>query len=107
MNGAVGRTMARLSPRRPSYMHSFGLTERFVVLVEFPLTVDPLRLAFSNRPFIENYRWQPEPGSRVWLIDRGDGAVQGPFDTVAAFAVHHVNALERHEERVVDICVYD
>jgi beta,beta-carotene 9',10'-dioxygenase len=107
LNGGRRRTIARLPTRRPGYIHSFGLTDRFVVLVEFPLTVDPLRLAFSNRPFIENYRWQPERGSRLWLIDRGDGAVQGPFETDAAFAFHHVNAFERDGEVLVDMCVYD
>src|SRR5205823_3388773 len=82
-------------------------TGHFVVLVEFPLVVDPLRLALSNRPYIENYRWEPERGTRVWLIDRGDGEVAGPFETDAAFAFHHVNAFERDGEVVVDMCVYD
>jgi beta,beta-carotene 9',10'-dioxygenase len=107
LNGAGRRTIARLATRRPAYIHSFGLTERSVVLVEFPFVVDPLRLAFSNRPFIENYRWQPERGTRIWVIDRGDGGVQGPFETEAAFVFHHVNAFERDDEVVVDMCVYD
>ena len=49
--------------------------------------VDPLRLAFGNRPFIENYRWEPERGTRIWVIDRGDGGVQGPFETDAGLRV--------------------
>src|SRR5919108_283239 len=48
-----------------------------------------------------------ERGSRVWLFDRGDGEVSGPFETDAAFAFHHVNAFERDGEVVVDMCVYD
>ena len=42
-------------------MHSFGLTERWLVLAEFPLVVNPLALALSGRPYIENYSWKPEP----------------------------------------------
>ena len=45
-------------------MHSFGLTERWLVLAEFPFVVNPLALAFSGRPYIENYRWKPELGTR-------------------------------------------
>src|SRR5262249_21146497 len=32
---------AALPVREPAYMHSFAITERFVVLVEFPLVVKP------------------------------------------------------------------
>ena len=49
-------------------MHSFGLTERWLVLAEFPYVVNPLRLAFSGRPYIENYRWKPELGTRFTLL---------------------------------------
>ncbi|HEV7460078.1 MAG TPA: carotenoid oxygenase family protein [Solirubrobacteraceae bacterium] len=107
LDGDGRRTIARLATRRPAYMHSFGLTERFVVLAEFPFRVNPLRLALGNRPFIENYRWEPEHGTRIWVIDRGDGAIQGPFETDALFAFHHVNAFERDDEIVVDLCAYD
>ena len=54
-------------------MHSFGLTERWLVLAEFPYVVNPLRLAFSGRPYIENYRWRPELGTRFHLFDRAHG----------------------------------
>jgi carotenoid cleavage dioxygenase-like enzyme len=107
LDGGGRRTIARLPTRRPAYMHSFGLTERFVVLAEFPFRVDPLRLAFGNRPFIENYRWEPEEATRIWVIDRGDGEIQGPFETDAVFAFHHVNAFERDGEIVVDLCAYE
>ena len=56
-------------------MHSFGLTERWLVLAEFPLVVNPLALALSGRPYIENFRWKPELGTRFHLFDRGDGRV--------------------------------
>src|SRR2546423_1215938 len=107
LNGGGRRTIARLATRRPAYIHSFGLTERFVVLAEFPFVVDPLRHAFGNRPFIENYRWEPDRGTRIWVIDRADGEVQGPFETDAVFAFHHVNAFERDNEIVVDLCAYE
>ena len=61
-------------------MHSFGLSERWIVLAEFPYVVNPLRLAFSGRPYIENYRWKPELGTRFTLIDRETGEATGPFE---------------------------
>jgi carotenoid cleavage dioxygenase-like enzyme len=49
--------LAELPVEHPSYMHSFGMSEHYLILTEFPLRVNPLRLAFSSQPFIRNYRW--------------------------------------------------
>jgi carotenoid cleavage dioxygenase-like enzyme len=92
----------------PAYMHSFGLTERWIVLAEFPLVVNPLRLAMSGRPYIENYRWKPELGTRFTLIDRSSGEASGPFTTDACFGFHHVNAYEDDSGAVIaDICTFE
>lgn len=92
---------------RPAYMHSFGLTERYAILHEGSLVVNPLRLAFSGRPFIENFRWEPERGSRFWAIDRTSGRALGPWTAPPLFCFHHVNAFEEHGELVVDLLAYD
>jgi beta,beta-carotene 9',10'-dioxygenase len=92
--------------REPAYMHSFGLSERWLVLAEFPFVVSPPRLAFSGRPYIENYRWKPELGTRFHLFDRATGDGLGPFETDARFAFHHVNAYEDGDEVVVDACTF-
>ena len=73
---AKPEVIAPARSREPAYMHSFGLTERWLVLAEFPFVVNPLRLAFSGRPYIENYRWKPELGTRFTLLDRAHG--RGP-----------------------------
>jgi beta,beta-carotene 9',10'-dioxygenase len=92
--------------REPAYMHSFGLTERWLVLAEFPFVVNPLRLAFSGRPYIENYRWKPELGTRFHLFDRATGDSMGPFEADPRFAFHHVNSYEEDGEVVVDVCTF-
>ena len=87
-------------------MHSVGLTERWLVLVEFPYVVNPLALALSGRPYIENYRWRPERGTQIHLFDRSSGEAAGPFQTDACFGFHHVNAFETGDEVSIDICTY-
>jgi beta,beta-carotene 9',10'-dioxygenase len=101
---ATPRMIASLPVREPAYMHSFGLTERWLVLAEFPFVVNPLTLALSGRPYIENYRWKPELGTRFTLVDRVSGEARGGFQTEACFAFHHVNAYEDGDEVVVDLC---
>src|SRR5258708_38650783 len=95
--------MAWLGVWEPAYMHSFALTDRWLVLAEFPFVVNPLRLALSGRPYIENYRWRPERGTRFQLFDRRTGEAVGPFETAARFAFHHVNSYEENGDVVVDI----
>ena len=100
------RLLASLPVREPAYMHSFGLSERFLVLAEFPYVVNPLSLALARRPYIENYRWKPERGTRFTLIDRSSGEALAGFRDEACFAFHHVNAFERDGQVLVDICTY-
>ncbi len=100
------RLLASLDVREPAYMHSFGLTVRWFVLAEFPYVVNPLALALSGRPYIENYRWKPELGTRFTLVDRATGAVAARFQTDPCFAFHHVNAYDDGEEAVVNLCAY-
>jgi beta,beta-carotene 9',10'-dioxygenase len=100
------RTVASLPVKEPAYMHSFGLTERWFVLAEFPFVVNPLALALSGRPYIENYRWKPERGTRFTLVDRTTGKAVTGFASDACFAFHHVNAYDDGDEVVVDLCAF-
>ncbi|WP_136716547.1 carotenoid oxygenase family protein [Halorientalis salina] len=87
----------------PAYMHSFALTPRFVVLTEFPLRVNPLRFLRPGRqaPFIEQFEWQPDRGTRVIVIDRTTGEVLADPVTDSVFGFHHVNAFERDGGREI------
>jgi beta-carotene 15,15'-monooxygenase len=91
------RHVGSVGTDEPAYMHSFALTPRYVVLTEFPLRLDPLRLLRPGRqaPFIEQFEWQPERGTRVVVLDRATGAVVAEPVTDPVFGFHHVNAFER------------
>lgn len=91
---------------RPSYMHSFGMTERYVILVEFPLIVNPLHMRFYNRPFIRKYHWDAEEVTRFHIIDRYTGEHMGSPCSEACFAFHHVNAFQEGQKIYVDMIVY-
>lgn len=90
----------------PSYMHSFGMTETYVVLAEWPLVVDPMRLLLQGKPFIENFEWRPDRGTRFRVFRKSDGREVAVCDTEPAFAFHHVNAFERDGEIICDVVTY-
>lgn len=102
----VRRLIASLPNDRPSYMHSFATTDQFVVLVENPLVVNPLKLRFTRRPYIERYEWRPELGTRIRVVRKQDGAVVASAVAPPCFLFHHVNAFE-HDGRIeLDLLTY-
>ena len=101
------RIIARLPARRPAYMHSFAITERYLVLAEFPFVVVPVAIPLSGRPFIRNYRWRPGRGTRFHVLDLSTGRRRGTHSGEPFFAFHHVNAYEHGNEIVLDVCAYD
>jgi beta,beta-carotene 9',10'-dioxygenase len=108
IDGQTGRqsVVSAIRVERPAYVHSFGMTERYLILTEVPLVVNPLKLRFSGKPFIRNYEWKPDLGARFHVVEKASGRVvrtgrMGPF-----FAFHHVNAFEDGDEVVADIVTY-
>jgi len=99
--------VAQIAVDKPAYLHSFAMTERYLVLTEFPFVVHPLRLKFSGQPFIRNYRWEPDRGMRIHVIDKASGARVQQAVGPACFGFHHINAFEQGEAIVFDLIAYD
>lgn len=60
----------------PCHMHTFGLTEKYIVLMEQPLTID-VRAMVANtireKPFIEGMEWMAEKlvrGMKCYNVNR-------------------------------------
>jgi beta,beta-carotene 9',10'-dioxygenase len=106
-DGSPERVVAEMGVDKPAYMHSFAMTERYLILTEFPLVVDPLRLMLGLAPFIRNYRWTPERGLRFHVFDKDSGAHVASTTADAAFAFHHVNAFEEAGDIAIDVITYD
>lgn len=104
--GRDNQRLAQIPTKQPAYMHSFGMSQNYFILTEFPLVVNPLNLLLWLRPYIENFRWQPQRGTPFWVINRHTGQLVGRFDSDPFFAFHHVNAFEEGNELVVDLVAY-
>ena len=98
------REFAHHTTEHPAYLHSCGLTPREMILWEGPLVVKPLELLFRRRPYIENYRWRPELGSRLILLDRQGGSRS--LELPPLFVFHHVNSFYDGETLCVDVLAY-
>jgi carotenoid cleavage dioxygenase-like enzyme len=97
------RLLAAVPADPPCYMHSFGMSERYLVFAEFPVVIDADEFLRADTAFLECFRWAPERGTRFVVVDKADGSVLRTCQADAFFAFHHVNAFDRGDEIVVDI----
>ncbi|MEM7112757.1 MAG: carotenoid oxygenase family protein [Chloroflexota bacterium] len=98
--------ISAISVDEPGYVHSFGMTENYLILAEGPLVVNPLKLLLGGKPFIENFVWKPEAGSRFFVIDKETGEHVKTVHAKAFFTFHHINAFEEGDDIVLDISSY-
>ncbi len=100
-------TLASHRAAQPAYLHSFGMSSRYLVIAEFPFVVNPVSLLLWLRPYIENFRWKPGRSTRFHVIERTTGRAVGSYEADPFFAFHHVNAFEDGDDLVVDLVGYD
>jgi beta,beta-carotene 9',10'-dioxygenase len=98
--------VATIPVEKPAYVHSFGMTERYLILAEIPLVVNPLWLLLSGKPFIRNYEWEPDRGARLHVVAKESGQLVRTARGAAFFAFHHVNAFEEGDDVVVDVVAH-
>ena len=92
----VRREIGRVPLRRVAYIHSFAITRSKIVLILPPYDLNPAGMLWSKRPISEHYRWSPESGTRIVVMDRASGECtehRGP----AFFFFHSVNAFDLDE----------
>lgn len=107
-DGASERVVASIPVRNPAYQHSFGLTPKHAIVVEAPFRANPMGMAVGGRPFIDNYRWRPEQGTTIRVVDRHTGDLAGSWTAPACFCFHHVNAFVEEDGTIVaDLLAYD
>ncbi|MES3518066.1 MAG: carotenoid oxygenase family protein [Natronomonas sp.] len=103
-DGATTReVVTRIDRRRPAYLHSFALTDRFAVLVESPFRLDPIDV--FRGPFLDAFEWTDRP-SKFLVVERETGDLVAEPEVSPFFVFHHANAFERDGSIVVDLCAF-
>nr|A8Y9I2.1 RecName: Full=Carotenoid isomerooxygenase; AltName: Full=Beta-carotene 15,15'-monooxygenase and retinoid isomerase; AltName: Full=Beta-carotene dioxygenase and retinoid isomerase; AltName: Full=Neither inactivation nor afterpotential mutant B [Galleria mellonella]CAO85888.1 neither inactivation nor afterpotential B [Galleria mellonella] len=109
---AKAHIVANMSPRwplHPAYMHTFGITENYFVIVEQPLSVSLLTMVKSqpsNEPLASSLHWYPNHETHIVLLSRRDGKEVKRYRTEPLFYLHIINAYEHDGVLVVDLCAY-
>jgi beta,beta-carotene 9',10'-dioxygenase len=86
----------------PAYIHSFSITEHYVVLVEYPLVIR-MSPTLPRRALFNYFHWEPERGTHFYILRKDDGKIVKTLVGPAFFSFHHANAFERDNEIVLDM----
>lgn len=87
------------------YVHHFGLSARFVTLIEHPLHINPLKFLFTDRAVADCFMWRPERGTKLWAVSRRDGTSRA-WEAPTNFVFHVVNQHEVGDSVVLDVVEY-
>jgi len=98
-------TLSEVAVKEPGYMHSFAITENYVILVEFPLFINPQELQ-KGGSFASHYKWMPEKKMRILLLSRKNGELVKQYLVEPLFAWHHINSFEQNGSVIIDMAGY-
>ncbi|XP_074144323.1 beta,beta-carotene 15,15'-dioxygenase isoform X2 [Sminthopsis crassicaudata] len=94
----------------PSYYHSFGITENYIIFLEQPFKLDILKMATA---YIRGANWascitfHEEDKTYIHIIDRKTRrTLQTKFYADPMIVFHHVNAYEEENHIVFDVISY-
>ena len=105
-----GKVIATIpASHQQTYTHSFGMTQKYFIFIQQPLTVNLWKLAasrFVGWSILDTFTWNGTKGVNFHVISRETGEVIVTIKAEPFFFFHVVNAYDNNKEIVVDICCY-
>ncbi|XP_061586213.1 beta-carotene 15, 15-dioxygenase 2, like [Cololabis saira] len=97
--------------RKPSYYHSFVMSENYFVFVEQPIKLDLLKFMLykiQGKSFHKVMSWEPQCDTIFHLVCRHTGKEsQVKYHAAPMFTLHQINAFEENGFLVMDMCCGD
>ncbi|VVC89982.1 unnamed protein product, partial [Leptidea sinapis] len=103
--------VATVTPRwffHPTYMHSFGISENYFILIEQPMSLSIskyIMCQMKDEGAASALNWYPEYETHIVLVNRNNGRVKR-YRTETVFFLHTINCFEENGNVVVDLCTY-
>ncbi|KAG9270821.1 retinal Mueller cells isomerohydrolase isoform X1 [Astyanax mexicanus] len=96
---------------KPSYVHSFGMTDKYLVFVETPIKINLLKFLSSwsirGTNYMDCFETNDKMGTWFHLATKDPGEyIDHKFRTSAFNLFHHINCYEDHGFIVVDLCTW-
>ncbi|NXQ55511.1 BCDO2 oxygenase, partial [Anthoscopus minutus] len=96
---------------KPSYYHSFGITENFIIFIEQPLKLNLLKIITSKlcgKAIFDGISWEPQHNTYFHVVNKHTGEVlPGQWCSKPFVTFHQINAFEERGCVVLDLCCQD
>lgn len=100
--------IASIPTDSPAYVHSIGVSEDRLVLVETPLRIDILRaLSPFTEGFFELLDWKENLDTRFVVIDRKSGETVVEQTVDPFFTFHTINAYDDGDDVILDLAAFE
>lgn len=102
----MGHVLANV-PADAAYIHSFGLTQRYVILLVWPALFSPLKLA-AGYSLLTSMHWSGSKKVKAYVVDRqkdGPGWI-ATYELDPFYCFHTVNAFDEGDDIVIDLITY-
>ncbi|XP_041479850.1 beta,beta-carotene 15,15'-dioxygenase-like [Lytechinus variegatus] len=99
------------NPLKPSYFHSFGMTDNYIVFSEQTLNINVAKLATSQmlgKPVSSCFEFDHNGTTLFHLVDKQTGEqMTTRYESGPLFGMHVINSYEEDDHVIFDICSYD
>ncbi|XP_057695607.1 beta-carotene oxygenase 2b [Corythoichthys intestinalis] len=96
---------------KPSYYHSFAMSENYVVFIEQPIKMDLLKIItgkLKGKSISDSFSWDPKLKTIFHLIHKKTGKVSAIKYLAQPLSVfHQINAFEEDGYIILDMCASD
>ncbi|NWH95515.1 BCDO2 oxygenase, partial [Aegithalos caudatus] len=96
---------------KPSYYHSFGMTENYIIFIEQPLKLNLLKIISSKlrgKAIYDGISWEPQHNTYFHVVNKHTGEVlPGQWCSKPFVTFHQINAFEERGCVVLDLCCQD
>ncbi|TNN01448.1 hypothetical protein fugu_010830 [Takifugu bimaculatus] len=96
---------------KPSYYHSFAMTENYVVFVEQPIKMDLFKIVtgkLRRKSISDGFLWDPKRNTIFHVIHKKTGEVSSvKYLAKPLSTFHQINAYEEDGFLVLDMCASD
>ncbi|KAK1315495.1 hypothetical protein QJS10_CPA06g00776 [Acorus calamus] len=105
----VGRADCRAGPT-PGWVHSFPVTENYVIVPEMPLRYSARNLLRAEPTPLYKFDWYPENGAYLHVMCKRTGKIVASVEVPLFVTFHFINAYEERDEEgrvtaiVADCC---
>ncbi|XP_060719086.1 carotenoid-cleaving dioxygenase, mitochondrial-like isoform X2 [Tachysurus vachellii] len=108
------KVLCSISPaekNKPSYYHSFAMSENYVVFIEQPIKIDIMKIVtarMKGKGISDCIYWDPKQETIFHVVNKHTGKLSPlKYHTKALSNFHQINAFEENGFLILDMCCSD